>query len=130
MCDEISILQKDFRDFRLCPLTKEEHNRMQSMFVINEELLGPCQPERLNPENIRWISVEESIPNYGEKVLASSYGVIYLAYRIEEPEYNEHWKICESNSCSCTGCTGAISHWMKIPNPPFDICDSLNSSNK
>ena len=77
---------------------------------------------------MEWISVyrESSlgdvmmcVPYFNKKVLAcDGGGRVYIAYRREESKYNEHWSICEDQNCSCIGCTGAISHWMALPEPP------------
>ncbi len=64
-----------------------------------------------------WISVKDEIPPPMKEVLCYDTQRIYIAYRDEENEYNEHWIICEE-CCSCTGCTGAITHWMPLlPSP-------------
>ena len=38
--------------------------------------------------------------------------------RFNDGSYQEHWPICDDSDCCCTGCTGAITHWMKLPEPP------------
>ena len=69
-------------------------------------------------EDMEWISVKEKLPAFNEKVLAHDAGKMYICYRIDENEYNEHWVICEDQNCSCVGCTGAIIHWMPLPKLP------------
>lgn len=68
---------------------------------------------------MKWISVEDQLPAKGLKVLCYDSSRIYIAYRFPvEDEYNEHWGICEESDCSCVGCTGAITHWMPLPELP------------
>jgi len=69
---------------------------------------------------MEWISVKKELPSFMEKVLAFSEGAnrIYICFRREENEYNEHWVICEDQDCSCTGATGPIDYWMPCPNQP------------
>ena len=64
-----------------------------------------------------WIKIEDALPTFLEQVLCWDTQMIYIAYRPVEIEYNEHWTICDQ-SCSCNGCTGAITHWMPLPDKP------------
>lgn len=66
---------------------------------------------------MKWISVKDKIPDNNKKVLGFDCSRIYICFRKEESEYNEHWAICDED-CSCVGCTGAITHWMPLPLPP------------
>jgi len=67
---------------------------------------------------MEWISIESWLPPFHKKVLCWDTQRIYIAYRRSEEEYNEHWCICEEACCSCNGCTGPITHWMKLPEVP------------
>ena len=67
---------------------------------------------------MNWISVENQVPQPNEKVLCFDTQRIYIAFREHGTIYNEHWTICEEQDCSCVGCTGAITHWMPLPEPP------------
>jgi hypothetical protein len=67
-----------------------------------------------------WISVKERLPISDQKVIAWG-GKVYLAFfpgNLDDETFQEHWTICENSDCSCTGCTGAITHWMGLPDPP------------
>jgi hypothetical protein len=66
----------------------------------------------------KWISVKDRLPEFDIHVLAHDTQRSYICFRREEIEYNEHWGICEDCDCSCQGCTGAITHWMPLPDPP------------
>jgi hypothetical protein len=66
---------------------------------------------------MEWIKPSKKLPEINCPVLCYDTQRIYIAYRREEEEYNEHWTICEEN-CSCYGCTGAITHWMPLPIEP------------
>ncbi len=65
-----------------------------------------------------WINVKDRLPRVSIPVLAATCGEVYIATLPGGEEYNEHWTICEEQCCSCVGCTGAITHWMPLPNPP------------
>lgn len=65
-----------------------------------------------------WISVKDRLPELLECVLCCDTQIVYIAYRPTDMDYNEHWIICEQLCCSCNGCTGAITHWAKTPEPP------------
>jgi len=65
-----------------------------------------------------WIKVIDSLPNINTIVLAYDTNKIYICYREDREDYNEHWIICEDQTCACTGCTGAITHWMELPKSP------------
>ena len=67
---------------------------------------------------MKWISVEKDVPPFNIKVLAYDTARIYIAYRVEEKEYNEHRAICDDVNCCCVGCTGAIRYWMPLPKEP------------
>jgi hypothetical protein len=67
---------------------------------------------------MNWISVKDILPEYDKAVLCFDTQQIYIAFRPNEEEYNEHWCICEDFCCSCEGCTGAITHWMPLPPHP------------
>ena len=69
---------------------------------------------------MKWIDVKDSVPITNKKVLAFDTYRTYIAYRTEEDgvDYNEHWAVCEDQDCSCLGCTGAITHWMPLPDAP------------
>jgi len=67
---------------------------------------------------MEWISVKDKRPEVNTKVLAYDTGRIYICYRRDEEDYNEHWAICEDQNCSCIGCTGAITRWMPLPKMP------------
>ncbi len=68
-----------------------------------------------------WINVKESRPEFFRPVLAFDTQRIYIAFRPKEDEYNEHWIVCDDSDCGCNGCTGAITHWMPLPNDPNEI---------
>jgi hypothetical protein len=69
---------------------------------------------------MKWIKCSERLPKPNEAVLAHDTQRTYLCFMPEEPEYNEHWVICEECCCSCTGCTGAIVAWMPLPESPLE----------
>ncbi len=69
---------------------------------------------------MEWISVKDRLPEFNEKVFCYDTQMVYIAFRKVEEEYNEHWCICEDSCCSCVGCTGAITHWIPLPQPPRD----------
>lgn len=69
---------------------------------------------------IQWIDVKCKLPDKLIPVLAWDTQRIYLCYRPVDLEYNEHWTICLESDCVCNGCTGAITHWIPLPNPPED----------
>lgn len=69
---------------------------------------------------MKWISVEEKLPEVNKEVLAYDTQRIYICHREEfNGQYNEHWHICEDKCCYANACTGAITHWMELPEPPF-----------
>lgn len=72
---------------------------------------------------MEWIDVKNRLPDFLEKVLCYDTQRIYIAFRPEETEYNEHWSICEE-CCSCYGCTGAVTHWMPLPTASIDLPES------
>lgn len=68
---------------------------------------------------MEWINVKDRLPDFNEYVLCYDTQKIYIGFRENNySEYNEHWSICEDQCCSCTGCTGAITHWMPLPHLP------------
>lgn len=67
---------------------------------------------------MEWVSVEDRLPEYENVILCYDQQRIYIAFRPNEIEYNEHWKICDDVCCSCNGCTGAVTHWIPLPEPP------------
>ena len=77
---------------------------------------------------MEWVKCSEKLPILGEKVICWG-GRTYLAFfpGLDNGEYQEHWVICDDADCSCTGYTGAITHWMELPEPPKD-CYVRNAS--
>jgi len=69
---------------------------------------------------MKWLNVQDLKPIACIPVLAYSSGAdrIYIASMPNEPEFNEHWTICEDSSCFCTGCTAPIDFWMALPESP------------
>jgi Protein of unknown function (DUF551) len=61
-----------------------------------------------------WIKCSDRLPLIGQHVLAYDTQRIYIAFRVPELDYNEHWKICDGDCC-CNGPTGAITHWLSLP---------------
>jgi hypothetical protein len=69
-------------------------------------------------EMTEWISVKDRLPEFDKLILCHDTQKTYIAFRHKENEYNEHWQICENSCCLCNGCTGAITHWMPLPESP------------
>lgn len=86
---------------------------------IVKELLNPIPEVPFGPIP-RWVKCEDRLPDFNIKILAYDNQRIYIAYRPQEQEYNEHWTVCEENDCDCNGCTGAITHWMPLPPVPIE----------
>ena len=67
-----------------------------------------------------WIKVSDRLPSFNERILAYDGQFIYMAHRIPEKEYNEHWALDESYFEDLLGCSGAITHWTPLPESPKD----------
>lgn len=67
---------------------------------------------------MEWISVKDQIPDFDIKVLAYDNQRIYIAFRSKELDYNEHWTVSEPENNYPWGCTGAVTHWMPLPETP------------
>lgn len=65
-----------------------------------------------------WISVKDRLPDPLIPVLAYDTQRIYLCYMPIDFQYNEHWNLCTERDCICTGCTGAVTHWIPLPEEP------------
>lgn len=72
-----------------------------------------------------WISVNSRLPDHNQLVLCYDTQKWYIAFRPVEDEYTEHWTIC-AECCSCNGCTGAITHWMPLPEAPKEINERMD----
>lgn len=67
-----------------------------------------------------WISVNDRLPEVGVPVLAFDSSKVYVALLPACDEYCEHWTVTEDYCCSCLGCTGVVTHWMPLPEPPSE----------
>jgi hypothetical protein len=54
--------------------------------------------------NFGWISVDQRLPKFNDIVLAYDSQRIYIAKRVKEGEYNEHWKVYEEKTPICDQC--------------------------
>jgi hypothetical protein len=61
----------------------------------------------------RWISVEEQLPEYGERVLVFGGFTRYVAYYDKNRYGGESWHKLNSKSHYCNP-----THWMPLPEPP------------
>ena len=60
-----------------------------------------------------WISVEERLPKYGERVLVFGGFTMYVAYYDKNRYGGESWHKLNSKSHYCNP-----THWMPLPEPP------------
>lgn len=70
--------------------------------------------------NNEWISIKDQVPLVDQKVLAWG-GRVYIAHYpgpLSDESYQEHWLVCYDHDCCCSGATGAITHWMPLPESP------------
>lgn len=64
--------------------------------------------ERLEAQIPRWISVEETLPKYGERVLITEGTCVFEAYRSISNKWVRNG----------IGWAEDVTHWMPLPEPP------------
>lgn len=64
-------------------------------------------------ERDRWISVDERLPKYGERVLVFGGVTMYVAYYDKNRYDGESWHKLNSKSHYCNP-----THWRPLPEPP------------
>lgn len=65
---------------------------------------------------MEWINVKDALPDEGLNVLCHDGGKFVVGKIITT---DEGWLICESEFDNVTIKTHSVSHWAKIPPPPF-----------
>jgi len=66
--------------------------------------------ERLK-EDRRWIPVSERLPEENQQILSTDGKEFYL-------DYYARWEGKDNPPCFCDGLSWAVTHWMRLPEPP------------
>lgn len=83
-----------------------------------------------------WISVKERLPEkdgwylvYAPRYWGNSkiYGLDGLAYSNFKHNYKDHWGIERGTG---RGWPGIVTHWMPLPDPPKEGCDTNGEAKK
>ena len=90
-----------------------QDNDQQSADVISDVILQLDDMPTLTPPN-EWVSVEDTVPDPGERVLATDGIFVGEAYRTSADSWHRHtgfpWR---------DGVTGrTVKYWMLLPAPP------------
>ena len=80
------------------------------------ELIGCVEDApTLTPPN-EWVSVEDTVPDPGERVLATDGTFVGEAYRTSANSWYRHtgfpWRDCLQS---------IVTHWMPLPKPPKEV---------
>lgn len=70
--------------------------------------LGIGFGEKVDGKMPKWISVEEALPKYGERVLITEGACVFEAYRSISNKWVRHG----------IGWAEDVTHWMPLPEPP------------
>ena len=94
-------------------IAEKTRDACRTAAVAIEELLDELTTIR--KQFPRWISVEERLPHYLDRVLCiNKFGIQMVGYLTD---YKEGGFRCESGMDSCD----YITHWMPLPTPPKGV---------